>query len=344
MPFFDTPRRITTLRTSVACGFALVFAAALPQAGLAQGYDGEPTWSYGVAPPPIDPSTVFELPGSGRSFTHGEIRNPFGPADWYPDSHPPMPDIVANGRYPDVWACSLCHYPNGQGRPENGPIAGLPKDYFIQQMQAFRNGERKSAQPRKFNTHLMTTIAQGMTDEQIEQAAEYYSSMSWRQWIRVVEAEEVPRSRFSLGMYIPLEGDAAGMEPLGMRIMETPENVEHAEVLRDPTSGFIAYVPVGSVAKGEALVTGGGNGTTIACNICHGPDLNGLGIIPGIRGRSPTYLVRQMYDIREGTRRGAQAALMQPAVANLTTEDMISIAAYVASLPVEASTGSGEAH
>jgi cytochrome c553 len=51
-----------------------------------------------------------------------------------------------------------------------------------------------------------------------------------------------------------------------------------------------------------------------------------------------------MYDIREGTRRGAQAALMQPAVANLTTEDMISIAAYVASLPVEASTGSGEAH
>jgi len=136
-------------------------------------------------------------------------------------------------------------------------------------------------------------------------------------------------------MYIPLEGEAEGMEPLGMRIMETPENVEHAEVLRDPYSGFIAYVPVGSVAKGEELVTTGA-GKTIQCNICHGPGLNGLGFVPGIAGRSPTYAVRQMYDMREGTRRGASAALMQPVVANLTTEDMISIAAYVASLPPEA--------
>ena len=171
MPLFKTKRFTTICR-----GATLVLALALPQAGLTQGYDGEPTWSYGVAPPVIDPSTVYELPGSGRSFTHGEIRNPFGPADWYPDSHPAMPDIVANGRYPDVWACALCHYPNGQGRPENGPIAGLPRDYFIQQMQAFRNGERKSAQPRKFNTHLMTTIAQGMTDEQIEQLAERHAA------------------------------------------------------------------------------------------------------------------------------------------------------------------------
>jgi cytochrome c553 len=244
-----------------------------------------------------------------------------------------MPDIVANGQYPDVWACALCHYPNGKGRPENAGIAGLPKEYFIQQLEAFRSGQRKSAQPRKFNTHLMTTIAQGMTDEQIEQAADYYSSMPWTPWIRVVETEEVPTARFSLGMYIPLEGENEGMEPLGIRIMETPENVEHAEVLRDPYSGFIAYVPVGSVARGEELVTTGGGGKTLQCYICHGPDLNGLGLVPGIAGRSPTYAVRQMYDMREGTRRGASTALMQPVVANLTTEDMISIAAYVASLP-----------
>ena len=336
MSFLGIPRCLESKQVGavwlmVAC-FLMV---SLSEVGLTQGINDEPTWSYGVAPPAIDPSTVFELPGSGRSFTHGEIRNPFGPADWYPDSHPTMPDIVANGNYPDVWACALCHYPNGKGRPENAPIAGLPKEYFIQQLQAFRNGERKSAQPRKFNTHLMTTIAQGMTDEEIEQAADYYSSMPWTPWIRVVETDEVPKARFSLGMYIPLEGEAEGMEPLGMRIMETPENVEHAEVLRDPYSGFIAYVPVGSVAKGEELVTTGA-GKTIQCNICHGPGLNGLGFVPGIAGRSPTYAVRQMYDMREGTRRGASAALMQPVVANLTTEDMISIAAYVASLPPEA--------
>jgi len=334
MSFFGTLRRLTTSRIGAAYAAATFFLmTALSSVGLAQDLPDEPTWSYGVTTPALDTSTVFELPAAGRSFTFGEIRNPFGPADWYPDEHPTMPDIVANGRYPDVWACSLCHYPNGKGRPENAGIAGLPREYFIQQLNDFRANLRKSAQPRKFNTSLMVTIAQGMTDEQIEQAADYYGSMPWTQWVRVVEAEEVPKSRFSLGMYIPLEGAAAGMEPLGMRIMETPEDVEHAEVLRDPKSGFIAYVPVGSVEKGEDLVTTGGEGKTIQCAICHGPGLNGLGFVPGIAGRSPSYAVRQLYDMRQGTRRGASAALMQPVVTNLSVEDMINIAAYVASLP-----------
>ena len=333
MSLFEASRRAKLAATGTVPVAALCLAVGLSPAGLAQDPPDEPTWSYGVSPPLLDPATVLELPGSGRSFTFGEIRDPFAPADWYPDEHPQMPDIVANGRYPDVWACALCHYPNGKGRPENAGIAGLPREYFIQQLQAFRDNLRKSAQPRKFNTSLMVTIAQGMTDEQMAQAADYYSSMPWTPWIRVVETEEVPISRFSVGMYIPVEGEGAGMEPLGMRIMETPENVEHAEFLRDPKSGFIAYVPVGSVAKGEELATTGGGGKTIQCDICHGPGLNGLGFVPGIAGRSPTYAVRQLYDMRQGTRRGASVALMQPVVANLTVEDIINLAAYVASLP-----------
>ena len=323
---------------------AFFLTVTLPPTGLTQGVNTggwelvtstaeEPTWSYGVTPSAIDGSTVFSLPGTDLSFTLDEIRNPFGPADWLPGEHPTMPEIVANGRYPDVWACALCHYPNGKGRPENAGVAGLPSGYFVQQLYDFRDGLRKSAQPRKFNTSTMVTIAQGMTDEQIQEAADYYAAMPWTPWIRVVETDEVPKSRFSLGMYIPLEGEEAGMEPLGMRIMETPENVEHAEVLRDPQSGFIAYVPIGSVDKGEELVTTGGAGKTLQCSICHGADLSGLGLIPGIAGRSPSYSVRQLYDMRQGTRRGASAALMQPVVNNLTVEDMINIAAYVASLP-----------
>ena len=50
----------------------------------------------------------------------------------------------------------------------------------------------------------------------------------------------------------------AETEPIGMRIVETPENPERTEMLRDPRSGFIAYAPVGSVKKGEALVKTGG--------------------------------------------------------------------------------------
>src|SRR5262249_33675292 len=112
---------------------------------------------------------------------------------------------------------------------------------------------------------------------------------------------------------------------------ETPENPERTEILRDPRSGFIAYAPTGSVKKGEALVKNGG-ARTEACGTCHGADLKGLGPVPGIAGRSPSYLVRQMYDMQTGERHGEWADLMKPVVAKLTDEDLIDIAAYVASL------------
>jgi len=300
---------------------------------LAQNIKDAPDWAYAVGSPPVPGDTVFTLPGAERSFTLDEIREIYGPADWFPDTHPTMPDIVANGRYPKVWACALCHYPNGKGRPENAPIAGLPRDYFIQQLHDFREGRRASAQQRKFNTNTMITMALAMTEEEIEAAADYYSSMPWTPWIRVVETREVPKTRTILGMYVPLEGAAAGMEPLGMRIIEIPEDTERVEMLRDPSLGFIAYVPVGAVEKGKELVTTGA-GKTIQCAICHGADLNGLGLVPGIAGRSPSYAMRQLYDIRERARVGLGAALMQPVVANLTVDDMLYIAAYTASLPV----------
>ena len=318
-------------RTAVDLVVVCLLANCLPSAASAQDVDNEPTWAYAIAPQAVDGSTVFALPDAERSFTLDEIRNIFGPADWYPGDHPTMPDIVANGRFPGVWACSLCHYPNGKGRPENAGVAGLPRDYFVQQLYDFQDGLRKSAQPRKFNTSTMATIAQGMTEEDIQAAADYYSSMPWTPWIRVVETDVVPTTRIVLGMYVPLEGERAGTEPLGLRIIETPENPEHTETLRDPRSGFIAYVPIGAVDRGRELATTGA-GKTIQCSICHGEDLNGLGLVPGLAGRSPSYFVRQMYDMREGARVGVSTALMKPVVANLTVADMLDLAAYVASL------------
>jgi cytochrome c553 len=60
--------------------------------------------------------------------------------------------------------------------------------------------------------------------------------------------------------------------------------------------------------------------------------LKGLGGIPPIAGRSPSYVVRQLYDIQSGARVGVATQLMRQAVANLTVDDMLSIAAYLASL------------
>jgi cytochrome c553 len=109
-----------------------------------------------------------------------------------------------------------------------------------------------------------------------------------------------------------------------------PEDLERTE-LRDSASGFIAYVPMGSVQKGEALATKA-DGKTTPCAICHGADLKGLGPVPGLAGRSPSYIIRQLYDIKHGTRDGSWTALMKPVVSKLNQDDMIAIAAYLSSL------------
>ena len=240
-----------------------------------------------------------------------------------------MPEIVSHGRRPDIRACALCHYPNGKGRAENAPVAGYPVEYFIQQIDDFRTGARRSADPKKANVNLMIAMAKAMTDEEIRASAEYFGAMKWTPWIKVVETNMVPKTQIAGGLFIPLEGTE--QEPIGQRIIEVPENTERTQVFRDPRSGFIAYVPVGSIKKGEVLASTGG-GKTIQCTICHGSNLNGSGPVPGIAGRSPSYLVRQMYDTQHGARNGLWADLMKPVVAKLSEEDLLNIAAYVSSL------------
>ncbi|HEX7361764.1 MAG TPA: c-type cytochrome [Bryobacteraceae bacterium] len=328
----------TTLRTSSYLAFAFALAA-----GTSIGAEGPPTWAYGtqLSPasaaaaaryarehPHVRSGKLLQVPGSSLRFTERQINDPYGPADWFPGDHPKMPEIVAHGRKPQIMACALCHYPNGKGRSENAGVAGLPVSYFIHQIHDFRNGLRHSADPRKKNTNAMIRFAKAMTDAEVQEAAEYFGSMKWTPWIKVVETRSVPKTRSSYGMFLPIEG--AGKEPLGERIVEVPVSVKATETLRNPRSGFIAYVPVGSIEKGRALVTTGG-GKTVRCAICHGKNLMGMGPVPEIAGRSPSYLVRQMYDIQQGTRRGEWAALMKPVVSGLSEEDMLDIAAYVSS-------------
>jgi cytochrome c553 len=298
--------------------------AAVPGPALARGGAAAP-----AAAPAPDDGVLKHLPGSTGAFTITQIRDAFGPADWYPGDHPTMPDIVAHGRRPDVRACSLCHYPNGKGRPENAGVSGLPYSYFMQTMADFRSGARKSADTRKGNTNIMIAIAKGMTEDETKAAGQYFAAMKWTPWIKVVEASAVPKTRIAGGMFLKLEGTET--EPIGERIIETPENVEATEVLRDARSGFVAYVPAGSLKKGEALVTTGGSGKTTQCSVCHGADLTGVGPVPGIAGRSPSYTVRQLYDMQQGIRKGEWSDLMKPVVAKLTNADMMAIAAYTAS-------------
>ena len=304
----------------------------------------EPDWAYAIAPPappapagapaaPVD-NTKYSLTGTPLQFTKAEIGSRAQPADWYPNEHPPMPDVVAKTATNAVRACSLCHYPNGKGRPENASVSGLPAAYVMQQLNDFRDGKRKSAEAKKANTLLMIGIAKSLSPEEMKQAADYFSAIKWTPWVRVVETNTVPKVESHGGIWVPIEGAAAGKEPIGTRIIEVPENAEHTEALKDPHSGFIAYVPTGAIKKGEALVKTGGNGKTTACGYCHGPDLLGMGPVPGIAGRTASYLARQLYDMQAGARNGEWTQLMKPVVEKLTNEDLVNIVAYVSSRPV----------
>jgi cytochrome c553 len=208
----------------------------------------------------------------------------------------------------------------------------------MRQIQDFRNGLRRTADPRKPNTNTMIDLAKAMTDDEVAAAAQYFSAIKWAPWIRVVETEMVPKTRISGNLFLPTE--RVKSEPIAGRIIEVPEDEAQAETLRNPHSGFVAYVPVGSIEKGRDLVTTGGMkvvgntivpGKTTPCLTCHGLDLMGVADVPPIAGRSPSYIVRQIWDMQQGTRNGAAAQLMKMAIAKLTEDDLVAIAAYVSS-------------
>ena len=104
--------------------------------------DATPVSCNRSVPPVADDGVLRRVPGSGASFTLRQIGFGYGPANWFPEDHPPVPEIVARGREKDgVRACALCHYHNGKGKMENAGVAGLPVNYFMQAMAAFASSD-----------------------------------------------------------------------------------------------------------------------------------------------------------------------------------------------------------
>jgi cytochrome c553 len=121
-----------------------------------------------------------------------------------------------------------------------------------------------------------------------------------------------------------------GTEPLGNRIIETPTDPERFFLLDSQVTYFV-YVPPGSIRRGRELVARGPHGKATACRSCHGADLRGMGAVPPIAGRSPSNIVRQLYDIKLGARSGPDVELMQPVVRDMSDADIVNIVAYLAS-------------
>jgi cytochrome c553 len=285
-------------------------------------------WAFppGVPALPAHPDAVkaLHIPGSSLSFTEAQTHDLSRAVDWFPKEHPAMPAAVAAG-HGGANACGFCHMPNGEGRPENAALAGLSADYIQRQVAAFADGSRHAVLPGPAAVSMMTATAKAAASADISAAAAYYSRLRFVSQVRVVEARDIPpatpyRFAYALG--------PDPKQPLGQRIVEAPDDADRFE-RRDPHVRFIAYVPVGAIAAGEALAaTGGPAGTP--CASCHGVGLSG-GMAPPLAGRSPTGIVRQLMGFKAGTRADPEGAPMRSIAGQLDDGQMIALAAYAAS-------------
>lgn len=314
----------------ILISFALLALAAL---GSSSAHADAPTWAYPVNPPaaPVaeDDGKPRHVPASTRAFTWSQIAAlKVQPPDWHPDEHPPMPGIVGRSREPGVYACGYCHLPNGAGRPENASLAGLSAHYIKEQLAAFREGHRAGSESARYPHNAMVALAKELTTAEIEESAAYFAALPPREYLKVIESATVPRTEVAGWTLRQARGTAT--EPIGNRIIEMAVDFERFEN-RDSRTPYVAYVPEGSLVRGAALVTTGA-GRTLPCAGCHGAGMKGLADVPRLAGRSPSYLYRQLNDIRNGNRTGGATELMQPVVAELTDEDMVAIVAYLSSL------------
>lgn len=263
-----------------------------------------------------DMNAPMHVPGSTRTYTRAQLDSDFFAADWFPQDHPPMPHIVAFGHKP-AYACAACHKPGGEGYPASASLAGLPAAYIREQLQAFRDGQRYN--------DIMPMEARNLDAVDEQAVVKYFSSLKFASHVKVVETATVPKTHWD--DYLLTANHDGAREPLGERIIEIKPG---ADAHGSERAVYTAYVPQGSIERGAVIAAKGVQGTP-ACESCHGAKLQGVGDIPYLAGRSPTYIARELILLREGKRMNAGAAPMRTEISHLTLQDMIDVAAYAAS-------------
>ena len=314
------------------CLIGIVVVMASSVAFATPSNDPPPLWAFPVKPahapsdPKPDPKKIEHVAGSKAAYTLAQFDDPYFAPVWFPDEHPPMPAIVGLGRKPGPWPCAECHGETGAGGPESAALNGLPASYIVEQVAEFKAGRRHAAEAKMEAPRGMEHEAGKVSDADVAIAAAYFSHLTFHARERVVESHTAPKTVVHDGL---VYAAAPGSEPLGRRIVEIPDDI-HQWDIGNPHMTMTAYVPKGSIKRGEKLVASGDGAAP--CSTCHGLDLKGIGNVPPLAGRSASYIVRQLYDIQYGTRRGPAVALMGPEVAHMTADDRIAIAAYLSSL------------
>lgn len=303
------------IRNGLCTLSAVVLLAAAPVTPL--------DWAFPGAGPKlaaVSSARTERLPGASRSFTDAALSDMTHAPDWFPKEHSPVPRSVIAGTN-GAFACGYCHLVNGAGRSENAQLRGQPVSYIEEQVRAFATGARRSAGPAS-PTEYMAAAARMVSPADLHSAAVYFASLEPQQHAHVIEASVTPRATAEGYLY---RFDPTAREPLGNRILEGATDAERHR-LHDPHELSIAYVPVGSIARGAALATHG-TADFPACASCHTAHFVGIG------GASPTYVVRQLAGFRARTRNDPGAAPMQAVAAKLRDDQIIDLAAYIGSRP-----------
>jgi cytochrome c553 len=68
--------------------------------------------------------------------------------------------------------CADCHGEDGMGNAEFPQLAGLEEAYFVEQLTAFRSGERID------ENEFMPMYSEDLSDQDITDLAAYYSSLA----------------------------------------------------------------------------------------------------------------------------------------------------------------------
>ena len=209
----------------------------------------EPAWAFPVQAgslPAESPGTEISRGKREEVHAEGDSTTSSIRRTGCPRRITPAPSIVVKG-HGGALACGSCHLMSGLGHPESADLTGFTADYIVQQMADFKSGTRKDYALDE--RHLQGSLGRGGTAGRglVRLPASEGSSSGWwkPRWCR-------RRSLARDACASSIRKDK-GMEPIGNRIITLPEDQERAR-LRDPRSGFVAYVPPGSLAKGKALV------------------------------------------------------------------------------------------
>jgi cytochrome c553 len=291
--------------------FAWLLAGALfPIAAMAADAPPGPGWAF-MTPDPNAPAPAAAGGGGAAAVAAPAVQAG-------------ALQIVLGGKGEAVRPCNTCHTPSGMGQPESANIRGLNAEYFARQMADFKSGARGG--PR---AGAMAGFAKGLSDDEVKKVAAYYAELKPAKWTKVSEASTAPKTivgRNSQRTKMP----GNDTEAVGTRIIEVADTPAAVRQMVEPA--FVAYVPPGSLKTGRDIAMTGAGGKAQACTGCHGNRLQGEDDVPGIAGRSPVYIARQIYSFKNGMRKGPMADIMKGVVAKLSDDDVIGVASYVSSL------------